>query len=63
MTCNVGKTDKWIRIIIGIIILAWGVSISSWFAVIGIALILTGLFSFCGLYKLLGISTCKKHPT
>ncbi len=56
---NVGAVDRFVRILFGLVLLslvfvgpktAWG-----W---IGILPVLTGLISFCPLYRLLGLSTC-----
>lgn len=52
---NIGKTDRVIRVIVGLVLIAlvfmgpqtpWG-----W---IGLVPLLTGLFGWCGLYALLG---------
>jgi predicted RND superfamily exporter protein len=59
MKQNVGSADKLIRIILGIVILALGFIFKSWWGIIGIIPLLTGLVGWCGLYTLLGISTCK----
>jgi len=60
MKANVGGIDKALRIIVGaaLIILAFTGVIGVW-GYIGIVLLLTGLFNFCGLYTLLGINSCK----
>jgi len=59
MNANVGGIDKILRIVVGIVLIslaalgivgAWG-----W---IGAVPLLTGLFSRCPLYSLLGINTC-----
>ncbi|MHC1780288.1 MAG: DUF2892 domain-containing protein [Bacteroidales bacterium] len=66
MKKNVGTTDKWIRIIIALIIVAlyFANLISGTLAIILLIVagmfIITGFVGFCGLYTLLGISTCKK---
>lgn len=61
MVTNEGKTDRVIRIVIGLVLIAlvfvgpktpWG-----WLGLIPLA---TGLTGFCGLYKLFGINTCGK---
>jgi hypothetical protein len=57
--CNIGKTDKIIRIIIGVVILAVGYAFQSWLGLIGIIPILTALFGRCGLYNILKINTAK----
>lgn len=57
--CNVGGIDRVLRIIAGLLILSlvfvgpqtpWG-----W---IGLIPLLTGVFSFCPLYSLIGFKTC-----
>lgn len=59
-TTNVGSTDRLLRILVGLVLIAlvfvgpqtpWG-----W---IGVIPLLTGLFRTCPAYSLLGISTCK----
>jgi hypothetical protein len=62
---NVGTTDRIIRIVIGLaLIVAYVLNPAgsySWLYLVGAAAaILTGLLSFCGLYTLLGIKTCKR---
>jgi len=59
-TTNVGSTDRILRILIGLILIAlvfvgpktpWG-----W---IGVIPLVTGLFRTCPAYRLFGINTCK----
>ena len=61
LACNVGKTDKIIRVIIGIVILAAGYYFKSWFGLIGIIPILTAIFGRCGFYYPFKIDTTKKQ--
>jgi len=61
MKCNVGKTDKVIRIIIGLAIGAAGFYFKSWWGLVGIVPIFTALISWCPLYLPFGIKTCKKE--
>ena len=58
MKKNVGSTDKNIRIALGFIFLILGYTFNSLFYVAAAISFFTGLFKFCGLYKLLGINTC-----
>jgi len=62
---NEGPTDRWIRGILGVVILVLtyynftgGIQIAGY--IIGIILIFTAITGFCGPYKLLGISTIEK---
>jgi hypothetical protein len=64
MKKNVGTVDKIIRLLIALLIavLYFTGVISGTLAIvlgiIAIAMVLTSLINFCGLYTLLGISTC-----
>jgi len=61
MKANIGGIDKIIRIITGLgIIIFVGAILQSWWGLIGILPLITGLASRCGLYYPFGISTCKK---
>jgi len=55
---NESMIDRMIRIIIGIIILLIGYLYSSWWGLIGLLPLLTGIIGFCPLYALLGWNTC-----
>jgi len=59
MKQNLGKTERIIRVIIGLIIIAVGAYFKSWWGAIGLLPIFTGVVGRCGLYTLLGISTRK----
>lgn len=63
MQANVGSSDRIIRIVLGAILVAlFFVVAAPWKSVAliaGIVAIATGVLRFCGLYKLLGINTCK----
>jgi len=60
MKCNVGKTDRIIRIVIGLGIAIVGIVFKSYWGLIGIPVLATGIFGYCGLYPLLKINTNKK---
>ena len=60
MEKNVGKADKNIRILLGIIAIILGLIFKSWWGLIGIPLIITALIGWCPAYLPLGISTNKK---
>jgi len=57
MSKNVGKIDRLIRIIIGIIIIAFGIYFKSWWGIIGLIPIVTGIIRFCPLYVPFNITT------
>ena len=50
MKCNVGNTDRLLRIIIGLLVLVLGYIYSSWWGLIGLIPLLTGLFRWCPAY-------------
>ena len=59
MVKNAGGIDRMVRIVLGLslaILAATGV-LGPW-AWLGLLVMATGVFSFCGLYLLLGIRTC-----
>lgn len=58
MEKNVGGIDKVVRIILGLAILVAGIIYNSWWGLIGLVPLGTGVFSRCGLYTVLGINTC-----
>ncbi len=60
MNINLGKTDRLIRIIAGSVIIIVSLLYQSWWALLGVALLLNGLSGRCGGYALLGISTAEK---
>ncbi|MFO8235644.1 MAG: DUF2892 domain-containing protein [Bacteroidales bacterium] len=58
MKKNVGKTDTIIRILLAVIIGAIGVYYQSWWGLLGLIPLLTGIFKVCLLYSVFGINTC-----
>ena len=60
MLCNVGKTERVIRVIAGVAIISAGFLYQSWWGAIGLVPLLTGATGYCPPYQLLGISTNKK---
>jgi len=59
MKRNVGQIDRFIRIVLGILIIAVGVVKQSWWGAIGIIPLVTGLVGWCALYVPFKISTHK----
>ena len=60
MNANVGGSDKWLRILGGSFLLGLVMvgAVGSW-GLIGLVPLATGLFERCGLYSMIGMSTCK----
>lgn len=64
MKKNVGLVDRWIRIIIGLVVLCLILVLQGgikWIGLIGLIPLLTGVFGFCPLYSLLYVSTNKQE--
>jgi len=59
MKANVGSIDMWIRIILGVVIIALGIYYQNWWGVVGLVPLLTGLIRWCPLYLPFGIFTTK----
>ncbi|HPA15749.1 MAG TPA: DUF2892 domain-containing protein [Desulfobacterales bacterium] len=59
MKCNVGRTERIIRIIIGLMIMGAGVYFDTWWGAVGMLPLLTATIAWCPVSSLLGISTCK----
>jgi len=60
MKKNVGSADKIFRVVLGIAVILLGIIFHSWWGLIGIIPLFTGLVNFCPLYAVLGLSTSKK---
>ena len=58
MKANVGSIDRAIRLILGLITLGLGWYFQSWFGLLGVVFIATGLMNYCPLYAIFGIKTC-----
>ncbi len=61
MNKNIGKVDKTVRIIIGLVVIALGINFQSWWGLVGLVPLLTALVGFCPLYAPCKISTVKKE--
>lgn len=63
MQCNIGSFDRIMRAVLGIVILAAGVMMESYWGLIGLVPLGTALIRFCPFYPLLGINTGCKTKT
>ncbi|MDF3025570.1 MAG: hypothetical protein K0R10_2931 [Alphaproteobacteria bacterium] len=59
MKCNVGKTDRVLRLVAGALIIGAGVYFQSWWGAVGIVPVLTGAVRWCPAYLPFGLSTAK----
>ncbi len=61
MIANIGMIDRIIRGVVGLALLSLMFLLSGplhWVGLVGIIPIVTGLFSFCPAYQMIGINTC-----
>lgn len=59
MKQNIGTTERIIRILLGLVIIAAGYYYSSWWGLIGIIPLATGLIRYCPAWHMFGINTCQ----
>ena len=57
MKKNMGNTDRWIRVILGLAIGAGGIYFNTWWGLVGLIPLFTASISTCPLYLAFGIST------
>jgi len=55
---NVGDADKLVRFALAVIIGAVGFFVQSWWGLLAMLPLVTGLLSFCPLYTIFGLNTC-----
>ena len=58
MSANVGGIDRILRIVVGLVLISLVWLVPTNWGWIGIVPLVTGLFSFCPAYTLLGMNTC-----
>ena len=56
---NVGGIDQILRIVLGVVIYTIGVIYKNWWGMAGLIPLVTGIMSWCPLYKLVGLSSLK----
>ncbi len=66
MSKNVGGIDKVLRIIVGLVLIAYAIPLGfpqtgwNWVGWIGIVPLLTAIFGICPLYSIVGMNTCSR---
>lgn len=60
MKCNVGGTDRALRVLAGVALLVLGFVFHTYWGLVGIVPLFTGLFRFCPAYTLFKIDTNRK---
>ncbi|MDN3653667.1 DUF2892 domain-containing protein [Thalassotalea ponticola] len=61
MGSNVGIVDRVMRIVVGLVMICWAATYGPSWGYIGIVPLLTGIFKFCPVYRVLGMNTCGRH--
>lgn len=61
MKANMGKADKSIRLILGVVIILLGLYFQTWWGVVGVIPIVTSFISWCPVYTPFRFSTISKH--
>jgi len=59
MQQNLSKTDRMVRLILGVMVLGVGGYSRSWWGLLGVLLLVNSVMGVCGFYRLCGISTHK----
>ena len=62
MKRNEGKTDRTVRIALGAVVLILGLFLNSWWGLIGLIPLFTGLAGWCPIYALFKWSTYHPQP-
>lgn len=64
MPKNVGIVDRVVRIVIGVVLIAYAIPLGfpvtgwNWVGWVGVVPLITGIFGMCPAYRLIGLSTC-----
>jgi hypothetical protein len=59
MQINVGKLDRALRVIVGLVLVALAATgVAGWWGWLGILPLATGLAGYCAAYSILGVRTC-----
>ena len=60
MQCNLSRTDRAARLIVGVGLIAAGVYFRNWWGLLGVPLVVNAVMGVCGLYRLFGFSSYKE---
>jgi Protein of unknown function (DUF2892) len=66
MTINEGKTDRTLRIVVGILLLGLALFLEGnlrWLGLVGLVPLATGILGNCPVYILFGMNTCQSQKT
>jgi len=57
MKTNVGSYDSAARFVVGSLVCMWGLHYETWWGLVGLLPVITGIAGFCPLYTLFHINT------
>lgn len=66
MSKNVGTADRILRVLIGLVFIAYAIPLYfaetgwNWVGWIGVIPLITAAVGFCPLYRVVGLSTCRR---
>jgi Inner membrane protein YgaP-like, transmembrane domain len=60
MKCNMGKSDRIMRGVVGVVVIAIGAYFESWWGAIGVIPLFTAVVRWCPIYVPFKLSTEKK---
>jgi hypothetical protein len=63
MKCNIGKTERIIRVAGGLLLTGAGIFIGGLWAILGVIVMLTALVGWCPVSAVLGLSSCRDNET
>ncbi|TGK17965.1 DUF2892 domain-containing protein [Leptospira fluminis] len=63
MAINEGRLDRFLRVLVGVVAIGWGIYSQNWLGAFGILPLTTGLVGWCPAYALFGFSTCARSES
>lgn len=60
MKMNIGVEDRWVRVVLGLVMIAAGVYYQSWWGLVGLVPLGTAAIRVCPIYLPFGLSTIRK---
>jgi hypothetical protein len=63
MKCNIGKTERLIRVAGGLLLMGAGIFIGGLWALLGAVVMATALVGWCPVSAVLGLSSCRDNET